>query len=153
MARFWGFASILVALLVPNSLSFTLPHQKIQAHDTKSRIPSTPSLLFGDRAIKTTSLSMTDDAKDQEETEPQSIDSVDEEEDDAEVENKSFAKSMLLTVPLFLKFAAVLMIKFVTDLIVFPLLFLYRLAGVGKRKLLKKLSADPGDKLEKVNGE
>ena len=76
-----------------------------------------------------------------------------EEEDDAEVENKSFAKSMLLTVPLFLKFAAVLMIKFVTDLIVFPLLFLYRLAGVGKRKLLKKLSADPGDKLEKVNGE
>ncbi|KAG7350891.1 transposase IS4 [Nitzschia inconspicua] len=49
---------------------------------------------------------------------------------------KNLATKRLLTVPLFLKFVAVLLIKFVTDLVVFPALLLYRLAHNMKGKLM-----------------
>lgn len=48
-------------------------------------------------------------------------------------------QSKLLTVPLFLKFIAVLLIKFVTDVVVYPLLLFYRLARRTKRKVLRLL--------------
>lgn len=92
-----------------------------------------------------------EDSKDKEETEPIPVDAVEEDEEDSSDEKRSVAKTVLLTVPLFCKFVVVLLIKFVTDLIVFPLLFLYRLAGVAKRKVLKMFGAD--GKIDKVNGE
>jgi hypothetical protein len=42
-----------------------------------------------------------------------------------------------MAVPLMLKFALVLMIKFLTDLVVFPLLFTYRGARIMKRRITK----------------
>jgi hypothetical protein len=45
-------------------------------------------------------------------------------------------KTILLTVPLFFKFLVVLVIKFMTDLVVFPLLFSYRMCRRAKRKVL-----------------
>jgi hypothetical protein len=47
------------------------------------------------------------------------------------------ARTLLLAVPLFCKFVIVLIIKFLTDLVVFPLLFLYRVARLTKRRILK----------------
>jgi hypothetical protein len=46
-------------------------------------------------------------------------------------------RTLLLAVPLFCKFVMVLMIKFLTDLVVFPLLFLYRMARKVKRGLVR----------------
>jgi len=48
-------------------------------------------------------------------------------------------KGIFIAVPLVCKFVIVLMIKFVTDLIVFPLLLLYRLVRLAKRRFLKLL--------------
>lgn len=46
-------------------------------------------------------------------------------------------KTILLAVPLFFKFLVVLVIKFMTDLVVFPLLFSYRMCRRAKRKVLR----------------
>jgi len=55
-----------------------------------------------------------------------------------EVDSKgTVMKTILLAVPLFCKFVIVLVVKFLTDLVVFPLLFLYRLARLGKRRILR----------------
>jgi hypothetical protein len=53
------------------------------------------------------------------------------------IEKKNSTTKRLLTVPLFIKFVAVLLIKFITDLVVFPALFLYRMAHNAKRRLLR----------------
>jgi hypothetical protein len=45
-------------------------------------------------------------------------------------------KTAALALPLFCKFAIVLIIKFLTDLVVFPLLMLYRFARLTKRRIL-----------------
>ncbi|KAL7560461.1 hypothetical protein ACA910_020505 [Epithemia clementina (nom. ined.)] len=52
-------------------------------------------------------------------------------------------KTALLAGPLFVKFVIVLLIKFLTDLVVFPLLWLYRLARLTKNKILKLFRKDP----------
>jgi len=54
---------------------------------------------------------------------------------DSKSEKMGFMRTMLLALPLFFKFAIVLLIKFLTDLVVFPLLFLYRIARLTKRKV------------------
>jgi hypothetical protein len=46
-------------------------------------------------------------------------------------------RTVVLAVPLMLKFAIVLLIKFLTDLVVFPLLFTYRGARLAKRRLFR----------------
>mmetsp|Transcript_26516 Transcript_26516/g.37376 ORF Transcript_26516/g.37376 Transcript_26516/m.37376 type:complete len:170 (-) Transcript_26516:298-807(-) len=51
----------------------------------------------------------------------------------------------LIAVPLFCKFIIVLVIKFLTDLVVYPLLLLYRLARMTKNKLLKLGGKDDDD--------
>mmetsp|Transcript_3595 Transcript_3595/g.8628 ORF Transcript_3595/g.8628 Transcript_3595/m.8628 type:complete len:263 (-) Transcript_3595:100-888(-) len=58
--------------------------------------------------------------------------------------SSSSVQSKLLTVPLFLKFIAVLLIKFLTDLVVYPMLLLYRLARRTKRKLLSMINGTSG---------
>jgi hypothetical protein len=49
----------------------------------------------------------------------------------------SLSRTLVLAVPLMLKFTLVLMIKFLTDLVVFPLLLTYRAARLTKRRLFK----------------
>lgn len=60
-------------------------------------------------------------------------------------------KTILLTVPLFFKFLIVLVIKFMTDLVVFPLLFSYRMCRRAKRKVLGVFNNKKDTKLP--NGE
>ena len=94
-----------------------------------------------------------DDSKEPDETEIQNVESSKEKkEKDSEGESKGVTRTVLLTVPLFCKFVVVLLLKFVTDLIVFPLLFLYRLAGIGKRRFFKMIGKE-SDTREKTNGE
>lgn len=75
-------------------------------------------------------------------------------EDDADgaEEKPSISRTVLLTVPLFCKFAIVLLIKFMTDVVVFPLLFLYRIAGQVKRKFLKFIGKGKLNDGEPANG-
>ena len=54
----------------------------------------------------------------------------------AEPASTGLIHTLFLAVPLMLKFVVVLVIKFLTDLVVFPLLFAYRLARLTKRKIL-----------------
>jgi hypothetical protein len=54
-----------------------------------------------------------------------------------DVNQGGIARTILVAIPLMCKFCLVLIIKFMTDLVVFPLLFLYRIARLSKRKLLQ----------------
>lgn len=74
----------------------------------------------------------TEDADTAEGTSPDS----DSKEENNEMEKLGFTRAVLLAVPLFCKFIIVLLIKFLTDLVVFPLLILYRLARLTKRRVL-----------------
>ncbi len=64
---------------------------------------------------------------------------------------------MTLIPTLLFKFAIVLCIKFATDVIVFPSLFLYRLARLGKRKIVGGFNnffgRGAGDINVRVNGD
>lgn len=55
----------------------------------------------------------------------------------AEPEMRRVTRTILLAVPLFCKFVIVLAIKFMTDLVVFPLLYLYRLARLTRKRIAK----------------
>uniref|UniRef100_A0A7S1Z397 Uncharacterized protein n=1 Tax=Trieres chinensis TaxID=1514140 RepID=A0A7S1Z397_TRICV len=64
--------------------------------------------------------------------------------------------ALLLGPPLFAKFVIVLVVKFLTDLVVFPLLFLYRLVRLGKNKVLGLFGGGGGKgdlNGERINGE
>ena len=61
---------------------------------------------------------------------------------------KRYGFSMTLIPTLLFKFTIVLCIKFATDVIVFPTLFLYRLARLGKRKIVRGFNIDV-----RVNGD
>jgi hypothetical protein len=92
-----------------------------------------------------------DDSQEPEGAKMEEVSEVGGDSENAAEEKRGVAKTILL-VPLFCKFAVVLLIKFITDLVVFPLLFLYRLAGQVKRKLLKMIGKGP-ELNEKPNGE
>ena len=53
------------------------------------------------------------------------------------ISRSSLSRTLVLAVPLLLKFVLVLMIKFLTDLVVFPLLFTYRGTRIMKRRIFK----------------
>ena len=111
-----------------------------------SSIPCTPkSHLFGNKRPISPKVFMTEDANEPEEPEIQTTNNSSEAEDE-KVDEK---RIVLLTIPLFCKFVVVLLLKFATDLIVYPLLFLYRLAGIVKRKFFRLIGRKP----EKTNGE
>ena len=86
---------------------------------------------------------MTEDPLDPEEIETKEAEVVKEKNEESGEEKRGITKTVLLTVPLFCKFVIVLVIKFLTDLVVFPLLFLYRLAGLAKRRILKLVGKGP----------
>jgi len=105
---------------------------------------------------------MSEESKENEEAPPKSSaealvvgDNNDEEEDDDTDGNRGITRTILLAVPLLIKFVVLLLIKFMTDLIVFPLLFLYRFAISTKRKVMKKFGGPPSTTkfVDKVNGE
>lgn len=53
------------------------------------------------------------------------------------VVSSSLSRTLLVAIPLMMKFVLVLIIKFLTDLVVFPLLLTYRAARLGKRRVVK----------------
>jgi hypothetical protein len=72
-------------------------------------------------------------------------------------ESKRYGFSVMLVPTLLFKFTIVLCIKFATDVVVFPSLFLYRLARLGKRKIVRGFNnlfrRGGGDFNVKVNGD
>lgn len=147
-----AFLRVLLASLM---LEFCLSFATTKYIHTEARIPTVTSNLFTAPHMRPTFLSMSaEESKDQEETggeaAAQNTQALIVEEDDDTEGKRSVAKTILLTVPLFCKFVVVLLIKFVTDLVVFPLLFLYRLVGTAKRKVIKRFG---GQRFDKVNGE
>ncbi len=70
----------------------------------------------------------------------------------ASTSNDSQGFTLLLLPVLLFKFAVVLCVKFATDAVVFPLLWTYRLARMGKRKVVGGARSLFGKK-EYVNGD
>jgi len=66
-----------------------------------------------------------------------------------EKERSGFWTALILGPPLLAKFGIVLLVKFLTDLVVFPLLFLYRMCRLVKIKLMGVFRKDEEGK---VNG-
>lgn len=76
-----------------------------------------------------------------------------EDDDDDEVEAKGgILKILFISVPLFCKFCIVLVVKFLTDLVVYPLLWLYRLAHLTKNRVLKLFGVDTTKKSASSKG-
>lgn len=156
----------LLLLVVPLSHSFVLkpsarllPKQRTLSSSLSKSNVVAKTLLANDSTATTrriTRLFTTEDDQEKENTVPEttsetSSSSVSRENDDDAVDGKrGLTKTLLLAVPLFCKFVIVLMIKFVTDLIVFPLLFLYRAARMMKRKLISAIRRNKNDDI--ING-
>jgi hypothetical protein len=101
--------------------------QASKRHQQYQKTPLTQSLFM-----------TTDDSREEESGTGESRTAEDTPENqDPDASEKGVTKTVLLTIPLFMKFVAVLLIKFVTDVIVFPILLFYRVAHNGKRKLLQ----------------
>lgn len=65
--------------------------------------------------------------------------------------SKGLTRTLFLFVPLLPKFVIVLIIKFLTDLVVFPLLLAYRFARLSKRKILRFLGSGGSETKSKSN--
>ena len=61
---------------------------------------------------------------------------TDDNDDDDNMSGGGLTRTLLLAIPLFCKFVLVLIVKFLTDVVVYPLLWLFRLARITKRKVL-----------------
>lgn len=157
------YLQLLLLLLISGALSFNLVAKPATPTRPIQRIPSTATILqrtamtssklFGGlKRLENSNLFSTEDPVEPEETEAsKEVQAPSDTTKDDEDEARGITRTVLLTVPLFCKFVIVLMIKFVTDLIVFPLLWLYKLAGVVKRRILR-LFGKGGLSEEKVNG-
>ena len=140
---------LLTAFLFVQCASFHVLERKCDMPTSVSIRNTVRSNLFSNPRSVSPRIFMTDDSKEQEDTE--SVEAAEIEESEPQEEKSGITRTVLLTVPLFFKFVIVLVIKFVTDLIVFPLLFLYRLAGIGKRRFYKLIGKGPST--TKANGE
>lgn len=88
-------------------------------------------------------MATTDDSSD-EDSSGENIEATTSKEQGSNETSKDAQKSnVILMFPLFCKFMVVLMIKFLTDMVVYPSLFLYRLVRRGKRKLLNLIGKIP----------
>lgn len=134
-----------------NAFTFQIARQGTVLAPGQSSISYPPkSNLFGKNRPSCPTIFMTEDASEAEEPEIQTTNELKTEKSD-EVEEKR-TRTLLLTIPLFCKFLVVIILKIATDLVVYPLLFLYRLAGIVKRKFLSLVGKGDG-KPEKTNGE
>ena len=150
-ARWLAIVNLLLAtFLLVQCTAFNVVQKSVRS-PTKVTIQSPVSNLFSNPRSTRPRILMTDDSKEQEETEAKSDEMAAKSSNDVD-EKRGVMKTIILTVPLFCKFVIVLLIKFVTDLIVFPLLFLYRLAGIAKRRFYKMIGKGP-EITEKPNGE
>jgi hypothetical protein len=164
--RWWQYVSVLLLVFLSGSCESIAMQQSTAASRTprgkschmtypglglltrrerlpmESRIPQLLKMTTEDSTEKG------DNKSESEEIETKSP-SAPQEKDSNLASYKNSTAKRLLTVPLFLKFVAVLMIKFVTDLVVFPVLFLYRLAHNAKRKVVNLFKKDPG----RLNGD
>lgn len=78
----------------------------------------------------------------EDDTSPDTIDGEDDDGDDDVDSQGGILKILFISVPLFCKFCIVLLVKFLTDLVVYPLLWLYRLAHLTKNRILKLFGID-----------
>mmetsp|Transcript_10693 Transcript_10693/g.30489 ORF Transcript_10693/g.30489 Transcript_10693/m.30489 type:complete len:152 (+) Transcript_10693:163-618(+) len=138
----------ILVLLVAQTLSFTLQPRSTNVITRIQQVSS--NLPTSRRVSKRRGLFMTTEG--QEEAESVEVAVGDNDDDDDGVDRKKgITKTVLLTVPLFCKFVIVLLIKFATDLVLYPLLFLYRLLRAAKRSVFAKIGSFK--KTDKVNGE
>jgi len=66
-------------------------------------------------------------------------------------DSKKSAFALILLPTLLFKFAIVMLVKFATDIVVFPLLFLYRMARLGKRKFIRGVGKVFGGKKDDID--
>ncbi len=96
---------------------------------------------------------MTEEKDDGASTEIDQKPSSDEESAVGKVKERSgFWTALVLAPPLLAKFGIVLLVKVITDLIVFPLLFLFRISKIVKNKFLGLFGKDDIYNGNKVNG-
>jgi hypothetical protein len=135
---------VILVFLVGTCVSFNVARQ-ISPVRLKPTIGVTPSPLFGAERPKRCSeaLFMAEDPLEPEEIETKQSEVVMQKSEESGEEKWGITRTVLLTVPLFCKFVIVLVIKFLTDLIVFPLLWLYRLVGLAKRRILRLVGKGP----------
>ncbi|EEC43790.1 predicted protein [Phaeodactylum tricornutum CCAP 1055/1] len=132
---------VLVTCLLARSVAFTAPSRPVSVPRTveHARFGAVPvsSVMARHRSARHP-MFMTEDAPEaqREETIPATSPQAVRQKVAAEKEKSGLAKAVLLAVPLFCKFVIVLCIKFLTDLVVFPLLWTYRLARLTKKKIL-----------------
>lgn len=74
------------------------------------------------------------------------------EKGDKQKERSGLLTALIIGPPLVAKFGIVLLVKFLTDLVVFPLLFLYRMCKIVKNKVLGLFIREDPMKGDKVNG-
>jgi hypothetical protein len=143
----------ILALLVGTCVSFNVARQ-ISPVRVKPTIGVALSPLFGAKRPKIycEALFMTEDPVEPEEIEAKDAEVISKKSEESGEEKRGVTKTVLLTVPLFCKFVIVLLIKLVTDLFVFPLLFLYRLAGLAKRRILRIFAGKGPKKDDAPNG-
>eukprot|EP00559_Dactyliosolen_fragilissimus_P005347 CAMPEP_0184863426 /NCGR_PEP_ID=MMETSP0580-20130426/11059_1 /TAXON_ID=1118495 /ORGANISM="Dactyliosolen fragilissimus" /LENGTH=158 /DNA_ID=CAMNT_0027361745 /DNA_START=389 /DNA_END=865 /DNA_ORIENTATION=- len=67
-------------------------------------------------------------------------------------ENNGFVNALILGPPLVIKFAIVLLVKFISDLIVFPLLFMLRVLKLAQVKVFRFFSRFSGGGDNAING-
>lgn len=102
-------------------------------------------------------MKMTEEAAEEENQGETVTDAEDSEDKGIEVTKKEKERSGLITAlilgpPLLAKFMVVLIVKFLTDIVVFPLLFLYRICKSAKNKVVGFFVKDDIMKGDKVNG-
>mmetsp|Transcript_10556 Transcript_10556/g.13783 ORF Transcript_10556/g.13783 Transcript_10556/m.13783 type:complete len:93 (-) Transcript_10556:226-504(-) len=76
---------------------------------------------------------------------PEMEDNINPAEEREKAEGFGPLTAALLAIPLLCKFVIVLLIKFMTDLVVYPLLLLYRLARMTKNKFLRLIGKEDKD--------
>uniref|UniRef100_A0A7S2S4P8 Uncharacterized protein n=1 Tax=Eucampia antarctica TaxID=49252 RepID=A0A7S2S4P8_9STRA len=144
---------ILVALFVSLSSAFTLPSERQQLSRTNA---STRSVLFrSNTPIITNSRNDFSRIKSPLLVRMSEQDSNVNGEKEIKVSSEKKPRSGFLTAlivgpPLIAKFIIVLLVKFLNDLVVFPLLFLYRAVRLAKNKALKLIGKDDSDEKEVV---
>lgn len=108
--------------------------------DMKPRFPlETMMHKKFDRLVSKKKLLMINEDDDKSEKLETSVTEVDATDPEAKIENVGadgkLLKNFFIMTPLILKFTIVLLVKFLTDVVVFPLLFLYRISRMTKNKL------------------
>lgn len=166
-AKATTFYLLLSVICMLNSVhGFTVPkpaavqHKNAAYSNLFSLHPITSSETFRRPQVNSMSRSimkMTEEAAEEENQGETVTDAEDSEAKGTEVAKKEKERSGLVTAlilgpPLLAKFMVVLIVKFLTDIVVFPLLFLYRICKSAKNKVVGLFVKDDIMKGEKVNG-